>query len=149
MGALSALLLASLVLLILSEPLYITARKSRGVCIEFHLVFFMLRLSSMHGKKQSTKKNQKTKISPSTILKTWLKLRKRVKIRIDALCLPFRFSPYTEALLSGLYPPLARGNDLFDKDDDTSLLVHVETTLLDALYFYLRCRHYEKIKLRG
>lgn len=150
MGALLVLLFFALILLLLSEPLYITVRKSRGTRIVFHFVFFSIMLvTGKNEDRHLPKKEKKKKISPTTYLKVWLKLRKRVKIKIDAIYLPLNLSAYTEALLSGLYPPLRRGIYLFDKDSNTSLLLHVETTLLDALLFYHKCKRFEKIKNEG
>ena len=149
MTALLLLLLFALVLLILSEPLYITVKKNQGTSVAFHFVFFSLSLSSKRKDRDAKKKSKRIPISPSTYLKAWFSLRKRIKIKIDAIYIPLNLSPYAEALLFGLSPQLCRGNYLFDTDDETSLLLHVETTPLDAIVFYQRCVRYEKIKKEG
>ena len=147
MGVLLVLLLFTLLLFILSEPLYIAVKKQRGMQLVFHFVFFSLSLTRGQSVSGAPKEeNKKSKISPTTYFRVWLKLRKRVKIIIDALYLPLRSSPYAEALLSSLYSPYRRGIALFEQNTDTSFLLHVETTLLDALIFYFKCMHYEKIK---
>ena len=147
MGALCILLIFALVLFILSEPLYITVKKQFGTEVVFHFVFFSLSFTRQRrSATQEDNPKKKTAISPLTYLKSWLKLRKRVKIKLDALYLPLPTTPHIQALLSALCRPYRRGFDFFENEDDTSFLLHIETTPLDAIVFYLKCIRYEKLQ---
>ena len=140
-------ILFCLFLLILSEPLYIRVEKGLGLEIDIHFVFFSISFTRRRTEysKQSNH-SKKRKISFQSYIGAWVKLRKRVKIKVDALYFPFLSSPFTEALLCGLFPTISEGKRAYANATDISFAIHIETTLPDCLILYFKARKNEKNK---
>ena len=140
------IILLCLFLLIISEPLYIRVEKSKDTSLAFHFVFFALYLKMESGKGSPANKSERKKISLKSYVRAWLKLRKRVKIKLDAVYFPVLTSPYTQALLCGLFPAFLEGERAYSHFDDTSFALHIETTLPDCLILYLKALLNERKK---
>ncbi len=148
MQVLFYLILFCLFLLILSEPLYIRVEKEKDTTLAFHFVFFSLFLIKRGGESSNKKEKKKRKVSVKSYITAWLKLRKRVKIKLDAVYFPIITSPYTQALLCGLFPAVLEGERAYSEFDKTSLALHIETTLPDCLILYFKALKNEKKKER-
>ena len=139
-------ILFCLLLLLISEPLYIRVEKGEDTSLAFHFVFFSFQFSKSGKSTVDEKKKNSKKISPSSYIRAWLKLRKRVKIKIDAIYFPRITSPYTQALLCGLFPVLMEGERTYHTLDKISFALHIETTLPDCLILYTKAFIMEKKK---
>ena len=139
-------ILFCLLLLILTEPLYIRMEKSEDTIIALHFVFLSLHLSRGGERREDIEAKKTRKISPKSYIRAWLKLRKRVKIKIDAIYLPAVRSPYTQALLCGLFPALLEGERAYHQLDKLSFAIHIETTLPDCLILFMKAYILEKKK---
>ena len=133
-----------LLLLIFSEPLYIRIEKESDTTLSFHFVFFSFLFINKGETGESTREKEKRKISPKSYISAWLKLRKRVKIKIDALYFPLVTSPYIQALLCGLFPAILAGERSYGDNENTSFALHIETTLPDCLILYFKAMQNEK-----
>jgi hypothetical protein len=144
MQVLFYLILFCLLLLIISEPLYIRIEKENDTSLAFHFVFFSFLFIQKKGVGEGAGKPKKRSISPKSYIRAWLKLRKRVKIKIDALYFPLITSPYTQALLCGLFPAILAGEQSYGENENTSFALHIETTLPDCLILYFKAIQNEK-----
>ena len=146
MQALFYVILFCLLLLIISEPLYIRIEKENDTTLAFHFVFFSFLFIKRRGEGGQTQKKKQRKITFKSYVSAWLKLRKRVRIKIDALYFPQITSPYTKALLCGLFPAILEGERAYDEFASTSFALHIETTLPDCLILYFKALQNEKKK---
>ena len=138
------IILFCLLLLIVTEPLYIRVEKTKDTAVAFHFVFFSFHLIKRRTTGHKSKK--KRKISFTSYIRAWVNLKKRVKIKIDALYFPLEISHFTQALLCGLFPALLQGERSYGETDTTSFALHIETTLPDCLMLYLKALKIEKNK---
>ena len=132
----------------ISEPLYIHIEKDTDTKVTFHFVFLALTFLKKRSESKTNEKRKNKKITFKSYISAWLKLRKRVKIKIDALYFPIISSQYTKALLCGLFPAILEGEKAYADFDETSFAVHIETTLPDCLILYLKALRNERSKER-